>query len=187
MAKENIFDAYSIANQRQMMEIPEGVVLLKEGELNLDMYKVIEGHLEMYIGYGTNNEVLLGILGPGACFGEFGILLKRPAIYTIVTYSNVKLIRVTEGAMGDFVQENSDSIITMMRNMAGMMMSMQQNISQLSNEMDELFKENLELKHAVREINQEAPIPKDNVKPMDKKEMLKKYYIVGDRYYLRND
>ncbi len=66
------------------------------------MYKLVTGHVEMYTGYGTDNEVLIGMLGPGACFGEFGLLTGKPAIYTIVTYSKCEILRVTEGMMGDF-------------------------------------------------------------------------------------
>lgn len=135
---KNIFDAYSVKNQNKIITVPAGMTILSEGEVNLDMYKVIEGNVEMYTGYGTDKEVLLGILSPGACFGEFGLLLHKPAIYTIITFSQVKLLRVTEGTMGDFVKENQDSIVQMMRNMAGMMLNMSHNIQQLSQELEDV-------------------------------------------------
>ncbi len=116
------------------------MTILSEGEVNLDIYKIISGNVEMYTGYGTKNEVLIGILDPGACFGEFGILLHKPAIYTIVTFSEVRLLRVTEGALGNFVQENQDSVIQIMRNMANMMITMMHNVDQMSLEFDEMLK-----------------------------------------------
>ncbi len=118
----------------RMMVVPEGSVILKEGEINLDMYKILKGHVEVYTGYGTDREVLVGIIGPQSCFGEFGLLLKGPAIYTIVAYSDVYLMRITEGDMGNFVQENHKNIIDIMRNMANMMMQMQQQIEMLTEE-----------------------------------------------------
>ena len=120
-----------------MCFVPAGTMILKEGEVNLDMYKIVAGHVEMYTGYGTDNEVLIGILGPDTCFGEFGILTGRPAIYTIITYSDAKILRVTEGLMGDFIQENKDSILKIMKNMANNMMRMQHQIYQLSQELAE--------------------------------------------------
>ncbi len=121
----------------RMMVIPEGTVILKEGEYNLDMYKILKGHAEIYTGYGTDREVLVGIIGPQACFGEFGLLLKGPAIYTVVAYSDVYVIRITEGDLGDFVQQNHKNIIDIMRNMSYMMMQMQQQIEMLMNEVKE--------------------------------------------------
>ena len=132
--------AFSVKDRNKIITIPEGITILNEGEVNLDMYKIISGNVEMYTGYGTKNEVLIGILGPGACFGEFGILLHKPAIYTIVTYCEVQLMRVTEGALGNFVKENEDCIIQIMRNMANMMMVMMHNVDQLSQEFDEMQK-----------------------------------------------
>lgn len=134
----NIFDDKSIYNRNKIYEIPPDTMILKEGEINLDMYKIVSGHVEMYTGYGTPNEVLIGLLGPGTCFGEFGILTGQPAIYTIITYSKTQILRVTEGLMGDFIQENKDDILQIMRNMATNMTRMQHQINQLSHELEEI-------------------------------------------------
>ena len=133
----NIFDEKSILNRNKIYEVPEGTTILSEGETNLDMYKIVSGHVEMYTGYGTDNEILIGMLGPGTCFGEFGLLTGRPAIYTIITYSKTKILRVTEALMGDFIKENPESIMQIMKNMANNMMKMQHQITQLSTELSD--------------------------------------------------
>ncbi|MBQ3773485.1 MAG: Crp/Fnr family transcriptional regulator [Pseudobutyrivibrio sp.] len=134
----NIFDDKSIYNRNKIYEIPPDTMILREGEINLDMYKIVSGHVEMYTGYGTPNEVLIGLLGPGTCFGEFGILTGQPAISTLITYSKTQILRVTEGLMGDFIQENKDDILQIMRNMATNMTRMQHQINQLSHELEEI-------------------------------------------------
>ena len=121
-------------NSARLVKFPQDAVILKEGEMNLDMYKIIQGHAELYTGYGTDHEVLLGIIGPQSCFGEFGLLLHKPAIYTVVAFSDIFAMRVTEGEMGDFVQQNHKNIIDIMRNMARTMMVMQTQIDLLSDE-----------------------------------------------------
>ncbi|MBE5860796.1 MAG: Crp/Fnr family transcriptional regulator [Butyrivibrio sp.] len=136
----SIFDENSISNQNKIYEVPAGTVILNEGEINFDMYKIVSGHVEMYYGYGTENEVLLGILGPGTCFGEFGILTGQPAIYTIITYSNARILRVTEALMGNFIKENPENIMQIMKNMANNMLKMQHQIAQLSEEVAEAKK-----------------------------------------------
>lgn len=41
-------------------------MILCEGELNLDMYKSLDGHAEV----DTENETFIAIIGPQSCFGE---------------------------------------------------------------------------------------------------------------------
>ena len=126
-----------MAEAGKMIKLPEGTVILKEGELNLDMYKIINGHAEVYMGYGTDRETLIGIIGPQACFGEFGMLLEKPAIYTVIAYSEILILRITKGEMGDFVQQNHKSIIDIMENMARTMMTMRTQIDLLINDLNE--------------------------------------------------
>ena len=133
-----VFDEKSILNWNKIYDVPEGTMILKEGEKNLDMYKILSGHVEMYTGFGTDNEVLIGVLGPGACFGEFGILTGKPAIYTIIAYSKLKIYRITEELMQDFMKDNPESVLQIMKNMAGNMMRMQHQINQLSEELSEI-------------------------------------------------
>jgi CRP-like cAMP-binding protein len=125
------------ANKKsKIISFPQDSIVLKEGDVNPDMYKIIKGHAEVYVGYGTDNESLIGIIGPRACFGEYGLLLKKPAIYTVVAYSDLYLLRITEGEMADFIQENHNSIMTIMRNMAGMMSTMRVQIDLLLKDLE---------------------------------------------------
>lgn len=126
-----------MADEGKLFKVPEGMTILSEGELNLDMYKIIQGHAEVYMGYGTERETLIGIIGPQACFGEFGLLLEKPAIYTVVAYSDVLLMRITRNEMGDFVQQNHKNIIEIMQNMAQTMMTMRAQIDLLINDLVE--------------------------------------------------
>ncbi len=129
------FDEKSVTNRNKIYEVPAGTVILNQGEINLDMYKILSGHVEMYTDYGTDNEVMIGVLGPGACFGEFGLLTGQPAIYTIIAYSTLKILRVTEELMSDFMLNNQDSVLQIMKNMANNMLKMQHQISQLNKEL----------------------------------------------------
>ncbi len=131
------FDEKSVTIRNMIYEVPQGTTILSEGETNLDMYKIMSGHVEMYTGYGTENEVLIGMLGPGACFGEFGLLTGKPAIYTIITYDTTRILRITEELMSDFMMNNQDSVLQIMRNMANNMLRMQHQITQLGEELAE--------------------------------------------------
>ena len=129
----------------KIIRFPAESIILQEGKVNTDMYKIIQGKVELYTGYGTDHEVLLGIIGEHSCFGEFGLLMEAPSIYTAIAFSDVYLLRVTTGEIGDFVQENHKNIIDIMRNMAHTMMVMQQQIDMLTKDMAEGRKSDEEL------------------------------------------
>ncbi len=120
----------------KMVMFPENSMIIREGEINRDMFKMIQGHAEVYVGYGTQQETLIGIIGKQTCFGEFGLLLHKPSIYTIVAYSDVYVLRITEEDLGDFIRENHKNIIDIMRNMADTMMTMRFQIDQLLKEIE---------------------------------------------------
>ncbi|MCR5357117.1 MAG: cyclic nucleotide-binding domain-containing protein [Lachnospiraceae bacterium] len=118
-----------------LVKFPRDTVILKEGVVNLDMYKIVQGHAEMYTGYGTDKEVLIGIIGSQSCFGEFGLLLEEPSIYTVVAYSDVYAIRINASNFGRFLQENQRDMIAIMKNMARSMTAMRKQIDLLTGEL----------------------------------------------------
>ena len=111
-------------------------VILREGEVSEVMYKVIKGHVELYVGYGTEKETLLGIIGEQSWFGEFGLLLRKPAIYTVIAYDDILVLKITEDVLGDFIRDNHKSVIDIMRNMANGMLTMRYQIDLLLEELD---------------------------------------------------
>lgn len=134
----------------KIIKYPQDALILREGDLSTDMYKILKGHVEVYVGYQTPVESLLGILGEQACFGELGLLLNKPSIYTVVAYSDVLLMRIGEEDFADFVRDNHRNIIDIMRNMAGTMMTMRLQIDLLLKEI-ESGKQTKEIKAKIRD------------------------------------
>ena len=150
----------------KIIKVPEDTVILREGENSEVMYKILKGHAEMYFNYGTESESLLGIIGEQNCFGEFGLLLKKPAIYTVVAYSDMLLMKITEADLSSFIVENHKNIQDIMRNMANSMMAMHLQIELLTKEIIENEK---------NERNQEAL--KDRIR--NAKQLMKQYAVIN--------
>ncbi len=125
---------------QKLIRFPADSVIIREGEINEEMYKIISGHAEMYTGYGTSLESFLGILGKQSFFGEFGLLLGKPSIYTVIAYSDVTLLRITDTDLSSFIVENHKNVVDIMRNMAGSMLTMKTQIDLLLKELEKAGK-----------------------------------------------
>ncbi len=119
-------------------KVQEGWVIIQEGEVNMDMYKLVSGKAEVYVGYGTENETVIGILSEGSYFGELGLLTQKPSIYTIVMYSDGLLFRITMNEIGDYIKNNERDILAIMRHMANSMYSLKLNIDLLSADLNSM-------------------------------------------------
>lgn len=120
----------------KMVKYPQETVIIREGELNADMFKIISGHAEVYVGFGSKQETLIKIIGPQCCFGELGMLLDKPSIYTVRAYSDLLALRIKREDMFDFVKENQKNVIDIMHNMASTMMTMRCHIDLLIKEIE---------------------------------------------------
>ena len=100
------------------------------------MYKIINGHAEIYVDYGTKQESLLKILGPQECFGEFGLLIHKPSIYTVVAYSEILLLKISEETFEEFIHNNHRVVADIMRNMANTMLTLRFQIGLLLDELE---------------------------------------------------
>ena len=115
---------------------PEETIIVREGESNTDMFKIVSGHAEVYVGFGSDQETLIKIIGPHSCVGELGMLLNKPSIYTVRAYSDVLALRIGREDMVDFVSGNQRNVIDIMRNMASTMMTMRSHIDLLIKEIE---------------------------------------------------
>lgn len=120
----------------QMVKYSEGDIILKEDEINEYLFKIINGHAEVYIGYRTDHEALIKILGEQSCFGELGMLLHKPSIYTVVAFSDVLVMKIPEDSFGEFVKTNHQVVLNMLRNTTETMLTFKLHIDLLLQEIE---------------------------------------------------
>ena len=56
------------ADTSRMRQVKDGEIVVREGEQNNEMYKIISGKAAVYINYGKEDEYLLGIISEQRCF-----------------------------------------------------------------------------------------------------------------------
>jgi CRP/FNR family cyclic AMP-dependent transcriptional regulator len=70
-------------------EVPEGAVIVKEGDFANEFMAIEDGTAKV-----TRGGEEVGQLGPGDIFGEIGLLEKEKRTATVVATSRVRLIKI---------------------------------------------------------------------------------------------
>ena len=136
-----------------LKQFSENDIILREGDKDECLYKVLSGNVEVYFDYGTDRETVLGILSKGDYFGELGLLTGAPAIYTVVAYNNPLILAVEKDDLLSYVRQNHNDLIAIMENMAGAMLNMKKNIDLLTDDVAFLLKDREETQRT-RELKQ---------------------------------
>ena len=131
-----------------LKQYEENDIILREGDTDTNLYKVLSGNVEVYSGFGTDRENILGILSEGDYFGEMGLLTGAPAIYTVIAYNNPLVLSVEKDDLLSYVKLNYSDLIAIMENMARSMLNMKKNIDLLTNDAAFLLKDRKDTKKA---------------------------------------
>ena len=78
-----------IAPFTQLVEFPEGKVIIQEGGFANDFYAIDEGSVEV-----TKGGEKVASLGPGDVFGEQGLLEKQERSASVVAASTVRALKI---------------------------------------------------------------------------------------------
>ena len=135
----------------RMQKFQAGDIIMREGGTYDEMYKVVSGSVEVYIRYGERDEHLIGIYSKSKCFGEMSMLSDQAAIYTVVAFDDVLLMRITKDYLEEFIRNNPKNAIDIMKNMVHTTVVMQKNIGLL---LDDLYDKDGANKRRTEEIRQ---------------------------------
>lgn len=132
-------------------------IILQEGRVYHEMFKIVSGSVAVYTRYGEKDEHLLGIYSKPRCFGEINVFASQPSIHTVVAYDEVLLLRITKDSLEDFIRNNPKNAVDIMQNMVQTFGLMQKNIDLL---LDDIYekqdlnqKRTAELKEKIRQYS----------------------------------
>lgn len=69
-------------------------LVFREGDVGDELYVIVEGQVDIYRDHGSQAEILLTTLNPGAYFGEMAILDEQPRSATVVAHTDTRLLRL---------------------------------------------------------------------------------------------
>jgi HEAT repeat protein len=67
-------------------------VICREGDIGSDLYVLIDGEVEVFKGYETDQPLRLATLSPVSCFGEMAVLSDEPRSATVVASREARLL-----------------------------------------------------------------------------------------------
>ncbi|MFJ6841784.1 FAD-dependent oxidoreductase [Streptomyces griseoluteus] len=112
----DVYGAYPRLTQEQTARLAEhgerrttaaGDVLIREGERCETFFVVIEGSVAVVEDYGTPEEHLLRVHGPGRFIGELGLLHGQVAFYTAVVREPGEVLVVSMDELRRLVSQDS--------------------------------------------------------------------------------
>lgn len=84
-----------LAESLEIVEVPPGNVLFREGDPGEAMYVVLQGDIEVQKSSRHGNDVRVAVLGPRDWFGEMSIIDVQRRSATVTAASPATLIRIT--------------------------------------------------------------------------------------------
>jgi CRP/FNR family transcriptional regulator, cyclic AMP receptor protein len=84
-----------LSDTLEVVEVPAGTMLFREGDLGEAMYVVLQGDIEVQKGSRHGEHVRVAVLGPRDWFGEMSIIDVQRRSATVTAASPATLIRVT--------------------------------------------------------------------------------------------
>jgi CRP-like cAMP-binding protein len=95
-----------IAHRFQPTPLPEGYVLIEQGQEGERLYLVEEGTLEVSVKQGDGPPTVVATLGPGVCVGEMSLLTGQGASATVRTTSATKVLVLEKRAFHSLLVQN---------------------------------------------------------------------------------
>ncbi|MGN0552907.1 MAG: cyclic nucleotide-binding domain-containing protein [Oscillospiraceae bacterium] len=122
-----------------MKKFSEDDIIIHEGEIYEEMFKIISGRAALYLQYGTENEYLIGVLSDGKCFGEVSVLTGNPSPYSVVAVSDIMVMRIGADRFESFISQNPRNTAEIMKNMANSIVMLKANVGMMSEELTDIL------------------------------------------------
>ncbi|MGN1106894.1 MAG: Crp/Fnr family transcriptional regulator, partial [Huintestinicola sp.] len=122
-----------------MKKYSEDEIIIHEGKIYDEMYKIVSGRAALYLQYGTENEYLIGVLSEGKCFGEVSVLTGKSSPYSVVAVSDIMVMRIGADRFESFISQNPRNTAEIMKNMANSIVMLKANVGMMSEELTEVL------------------------------------------------
>ena len=96
-------DLAKIAQITDELDVPEGKVLITQGERGREFFVIVSGEVEV-----RRDGKKLTTLGPGSFFGEMALLSNRPRTATVTVLTPLRVLVIADRAFVDLLDSMPD-------------------------------------------------------------------------------
>ncbi|MCR4689295.1 MAG: cyclic nucleotide-binding domain-containing protein [Saccharofermentans sp.] len=118
-----------------------GEVIIREGDSGNTFFQLIEGSAAVYKDYGEEDQVKIAVLEQGQYFGEMAVIENYPRSSTVVADGDCKVTEIAAEQLKDYLSENPDKIISIMKVLGNRIKSMTDECNQAKKALDDARKE----------------------------------------------
>jgi len=97
-----------------------GEIIVNQGSKGESLYVVVSGQIRVYLSDETGKEVILGLEGPGAIFGEISVLDGELRSASVAAMKRTELLKIEGQAFRQLLQTNARLAIAVITALAGM-------------------------------------------------------------------
>jgi CRP/FNR family cyclic AMP-dependent transcriptional regulator len=106
-------DLAKITRITDELDIPEGKVLITEGERGREFFVVVRGEVEV-----RRKGKKLATLGPGTFFGEIALLSNKPRTATVTALTPLRVLVIVDRAFVELLDTMPDLWLKVARSLA---------------------------------------------------------------------
>ena len=97
-----------------------GEIIVNQGSKGESLYVVVSGQIRVYLSDETGKEVILGLEGPGAIFGEISVLDGELRSASVAAMKRTELLKIEGQAFRQLLQTNARLALAVIAALAGM-------------------------------------------------------------------
>ncbi len=102
----------TVIDSCELIDVSAGQTLLAEGQRGEGLYVILAGEIEFFLpersvgGVRRPSRVRLNVLGPGRCFGEYGMIDDKPSSASAQALTAARLSLLSTRELRRIVEEN---------------------------------------------------------------------------------
>ncbi len=99
-----------IAENAQLLDFPEGSIIIKRGESGRFLWAVYDGEVEVLLTEDDGSRRTVASLERGQIFGEMSLLTGEPAVLDVIAGRAAKIIRIPREIFSRIIAENPKTL-----------------------------------------------------------------------------
>ena len=138
LSKISLFSGLSDADLKvitplmQTITLPEGHLIVQEGEISSNLYIIKSGQVEVFIRSDSGNKYVLRNLSHGSYFGELAFLENSQRTASVITTLESKLFEIKKDDFNEILKRYPSVNTVMLKNLVGLVRTLSEEVKELA-------------------------------------------------------